>query len=66
MLVQWGIEKAEETNVMACLEAGVAGVELHQGSGFEAIGEPIEIQIDDERVFRMVNMVYIPKGLRSD
>lgn len=65
MLVHWGVEKAEETNVRAYLEAGVAGVDLYRSSGFEAVGEPVEIKIDDDKVFRMVIMAYIPRSLRS-
>lgn len=65
MLVRWGVEKAEETKFRAFLEAGVAGVELYRQAGFKAAGEPVEVEIDDKKVFRMVNMAYIPTSLRS-
>jgi GNAT superfamily N-acetyltransferase len=39
LLVQWGLDKADELGVPAYLEGSIAGVKLYKSVGYEVVGE---------------------------
>ena len=61
LLIQWGIERAEETGASAYLEAGVMGRPIYEKMGFRQVGELMELDLRPfgvETTFVMAKMAY--------
>ena len=61
LLLQWGIERAEETGAPAYLEAGVMGKPIYEKMGFRQVGELMELDLRPfgvETTFVMAKMAY--------
>lgn len=62
MLVRWGMQRAGEMGVPAYLEAGVAGVRLYEGLGWERVGGEVVLGLEEgggEGVHRMCRMRWV-------
>lgn len=63
LLLQWGLDKSDETGAPAYLESGVMGVELYKSMGFQEVGRPMEVKLKaDQPPFKMASMAYFPSS----
>ena len=63
MLMQWGVERADEAGVEAFLEASPMGVGLYRGFGFEEVGG-FEVKIGEGEWYQHKVMVR-PEKVKS-
>ena len=61
LLIQWGIQRAEETGAPAYLEAGAMGRPIYEKMGFRQVGELMELDLRAlgvKATFVMAKMAY--------